>query len=70
MASNESPPLPPAPPADGAELVPVFLTLSVRTSDGSHHGVHHVPPAEAGWLVRMRYACYGDQPPAGWNLEV
>jgi hypothetical protein len=31
--------------------------------------VHHVPPAEAGWLVRMRYAVHGEAPPRGWNLE-
>jgi hypothetical protein len=70
MATNQSPPLPPPPPGDDAELVPVFMTTAVRVSDGSHHGVHHVTPAEAGWLVRMRYACHGEAPPRGWNLEV
>lgn len=68
MASNQSPPLPPEPAPDG-ELVPVFMVVAVRTSQGSGYGVRHLPPAEAAALVRMKYAVAGDRPPANWNLE-
>lgn len=70
MASNASPPLPPAPPGDGDELVPVFVTVAVRTSAGPGPGVRRVPPAEAGWLIRQKYASAGTEPPSGYNLEV
>lgn len=70
MASNASEPLPPAAPEPGTGLVPVFLTVAVRTSAGPGPGVKLLPPAEAGALVAMKYACHGDKPPRGWNLEV
>jgi len=49
------------------ELVPVFLTSAVRTSDGPGPGVKHLPPAEANRLISMRYAVGGDQPPRGYQ---
>lgn len=63
---------PPVPPPDrgGGELVPVFLLVGVRTSDGPGPGVKHLPPAEAGSLVSRRLAVHGETPPHGWNLEV
>ena len=64
-ASNQSLPQPPAAP-DPGELVPVFLTVAVRTSGGNGPGAVQVPPAEAGALVRAKYAVGGDQPPRGW----
>jgi hypothetical protein len=71
-ASNASvSPAPPAqlPPGDDGDLVEIFLTASVRTSDGSGHGVHRVPRAEASRLIAARVAVGGTQPPRGWNLE-
>ena len=70
MTSNVSEAARPAAPADDAELVPVFLTVAVRTSAGPGPGVRRVPPGEAGWLIRQKYASAGTEPPSGYNLEV
>ena len=67
--------VPAAPPGqlppgdDDGDLVEIFLTVAVRCSDGSHHGAHKVPRAEAARLIGMRYAVTGTQPPRGFNLE-
>jgi hypothetical protein len=47
------------------ELVAVFVTVAVRTSDGPGPGVKRVPPGEAAALVGNRRAVYGDQAPRG-----
>ena len=54
-------------PGDPAALVPVFLTNATRTSRGPGPGVKYLPPDEAGALVRVRLASYGDQPPRGYE---
>ena len=70
-ATNANPPVPPPDPVAGdGEPVPVFVTVAVRASAGPGSGVRHLPPAEAGALVRMKYAVHGDQPPRGYNQEV
>ena len=56
----------PAPLDTSGGLVPVFVTVAVRTSAGPGPGVRRVPPAEAGWLVAARVAVHGDQPPRGF----
>ena len=69
-ASNAIVPAAPPPPADDdGGLVEIFVTVAVRCSDGSHHGAHKVPRAEAARLIGMRYAVTGTQPPRGFNLE-
>jgi hypothetical protein len=54
-------------PGDPAALVPVYLTVAVRTSAGPGPGLKRLPPAEAGRLVGMRHAAYGEQPPRGYE---
>jgi hypothetical protein len=49
------------------ELVPVFLTVAVRTSGGSGPGVVRVPPAEAGRLVADHHGVPGEVPPRGYS---
>lgn len=56
-------PLPAGPPG----LVAVYLTNGTRTSAGPGPGVKHLPPAEAGALVRPRLAAYGEQSPRGYG---
>jgi hypothetical protein len=70
--SNSTPAAPPPEPAadDGSGLVEIFLTVSVRCSDGAHHGVHRVPRAEAASLLARRIAVAGTEPPPSWSLEV
>jgi len=72
MTSNAGEPLTVPPeipaPADDAGLVPVFVTVAVRTSVGAGPGMRRVPPEEAGRLVAARVAVHGDKPPRGWNL--
>ena len=41
----------------------VFVTNSVRTSAGAGIGVRQLPASEAGRLVTMKYAVYGDRDP-------
>jgi hypothetical protein len=64
-ANAADPPVPPPAQAEG-ELVPVYLTTAVRTSDGPGPGPKLLPPAEAGQLVGRRLAVHGDQPPASY----
>jgi hypothetical protein len=68
MTSNmpDPPAVPPDPVAGEGEPVPVFLTNATRTSSGPGPGVRFVPPEEAAWLVRMKYAVAGESPPRGW----
>src|SRR5690348_5334001 len=67
-ASNQTPPQPRyASLPDGVELVPVFVTNGVRTSDGPGPGVKRVPPAEASALLADRVAVPGDKPPRNWS---
>jgi hypothetical protein len=68
--SNASvPPVPPEPGGDDGDLVTVFVAAGgIRTSDGPGPGVRHVSPAEAAWLIQMRYAVAGETPPRGFNL--
>jgi hypothetical protein len=67
-ASNKTEPQAGWAPGDtSGELVTVFVTNGVRTSDGPGPGVKRVPPAEAQALYAGRVAVTGDQPPRGWT---
>ena len=44
-------------------VVTVFLTNAVRTLAGPGPGVKVLPASEAGALIGMKYAVYGDRPP-------
>jgi hypothetical protein len=46
-------------------VVTVYLTVGVRTSAGPGPGVKQLPASEANRLCAMKYAVYGDKPPAG-----
>lgn len=48
------------------DLVPVFLTVGVRTSGGNGPGVVHVPRDEAARIVAARHGVTGEQPPRGF----
>jgi hypothetical protein len=48
------------------DLVPVFLTVGIRTSGGCGPGVVLLPPDEASWAVTNRHGVRGDQPPRGY----
>ena len=50
-------------------MVTVFVTNAVRTSAGPGIGVKQLPATEAGRLVGMKYAVYGDQDPAAGSPE-
>jgi len=70
-ATNLSEPAPvPGPEGQDAELMPVFLTVAVRTSAGPGPGPKHLPRAEAGRLVAMHHAVPGDRPPPNWSGPV
>lgn len=60
-----SEPLPTYTP-DPPPLVPVFVTVGIRTSAGAGPGPRLLPPQEAARLVNERHAVYGDRPPAGY----
>jgi hypothetical protein len=47
-------------------LVPVFLTVGVRTSGGNGPGVVRVPRDEAARLVAARHGVSGERPPKGY----
>jgi hypothetical protein len=49
--------------------VTVYVTNGVRTSQGPGPGVKVLPASEAGALVGMKYAVYGDQNPEPSALE-
>ena len=51
--------IPPAEP-----LVTIYLTNAVRTSAGPGPGVKVLPASEAGAIVAMKYAVYGDRDPS------
>lgn len=61
-------PLPAQPPPEDG-LVQVYATVAVRTSAGSQIGPKRLPPAEAGRLVAMRFAVYGDRAPGAAEPE-
>jgi hypothetical protein len=65
-ASNESPPAQPASPPDGGPTMTCFVTVAVATSQGPGPGPKTLPVAEGQWLMQMKYAVAGDQPPRGW----
>lgn len=50
-------------------VVTVYLTNAVRTSQGPGPGVKHLPASEAGALVGMKYAVYGDHNPEAADPE-
>jgi hypothetical protein len=47
--------------------VAVFVTNAITTSRRTGPGALRLPPEEAGALVALRLAVYGDQPPAGFT---
>ena len=56
--------LPPAEPE-----VTVYLTNGTRTSQGPGPGPKTLPASEAGALVSMKYAVYGDRNPEAADPE-
>jgi hypothetical protein len=52
-------------PDDG--LVAVYLTNATRTSAGPGPGPKRLPPDEAGRLVRVKHAVYGEIAPRGFE---
>jgi hypothetical protein len=48
------------------DLVAVFVTTGVATSDGPGPGGRRLPRAEAGRLVSARLAVHGERPPRGY----
>ena len=44
--------------------VTIFVTNGVRTSQGPGPGVKVLPASEAGAIVSMKYAVYGDRDPS------
>jgi hypothetical protein len=50
----------------GPDLVPVYLTVAVRTSGGPGPGVVHVPREEAGRICAARHGVPGEDPPRGF----
>jgi len=51
--------MPPAEPE-----VTIYVVVGVRTSAGPGPGVKTLPASEAGAIVSMKYAAYGDRDPA------
>jgi hypothetical protein len=49
------------------DLVPVYLTVAVRTSAGPGPGVVRVPRDEAARLVAARHGVSGERPPKGYE---
>ena len=49
------------------DLVPVYLTVAVRTSGGIGPGVVRVPRLEAGWIVAARHGVTGEVAPRGYE---
>jgi len=49
--------------------VTIYLTVGVRTSQGPGPGVKTLPASEAGALVGMKYAVYGDRNPEAADPE-
>jgi hypothetical protein len=49
------------------DLVPVFLTVGVRTSGGNGPGVVRVPRDEAARIVAARHGVSGERPPRGFE---
>jgi hypothetical protein len=47
-------------------LVPVYLTVAIRTSGGNGPGVVRVPPDEAARIVAGRHGVHGERPPRGY----
>jgi hypothetical protein len=51
----------------GDGLVPVFLTVGVRTSAGPGPGVRRVSPDEASRIVAAKLGVMGETAPAGYD---
>lgn len=49
------------------DLVPVFLTVAVRTSGGNGPGVVRVPRDEAARITAARHGIAGERPPKGYE---
>ena len=49
-----------------ADLVPVFLTVGVRTSAGAGPGVVRGPRDEAGRIIAARHGVLGEEAPRGF----
>lgn len=49
------------------ELVPVFVVVGVRTSQGPGPGPKMLPPDEAARVIGAKLAVYGHQPPYGFD---
>lgn len=49
------------------DLVPVYLTVAVRTSGGPGPGVVRVPRLEAARIVADRHGVAGERPPRGYE---
>lgn len=53
--------------SDDQDLVPVFLTVAVRTSGGNGPGVVRVPREEAARITAARHGVPGEYPPRGYD---
>jgi hypothetical protein len=51
----------------GQQLVTVYLTNAVRTSQGPGPGPKTLPSDEASRLIGSKLAVYGDQPPTNYS---
>jgi hypothetical protein len=49
------------------DLVPVYLSVAVRTSGGPGPGVVRVPRDEAARIVAARHGVSGERPPRGFE---
>lgn len=49
------------------DLVPVFLTVGIRTSGGPGPGVVRVPRDEAARIVAARHGVSGERAPRGYE---
>ena len=66
-AGKQSPAETALPPAEPE--VTIYLVVGVRTSQGPGPGVKTLPASEAGALVGMKYAVYGDRNPEAADPE-
>ncbi len=57
------------PEPEAEPQVTIYLTVGVRTSQGPGPGVKTLPASEAGALVGMKYAVYGDRSPEAADPE-
>lgn len=55
---------------EAADLIPVFVTVGVRTSQGAGPGLRYLPRSEAAAIIGARHGIAGTRPPAGFAGSV